>query len=94
MLHFPHNLVEIYEKIGWLARYDLRQKINKNAKLTVSHLCLEAVASFRTWQGCPTRSCTGLGIFVELIGIEPTTYSLRTNRSPKLSYSPKRDNLK
>ena len=26
--------------------------------------------------------------FVELIGIEPTTSSLRTKRSPKLSYSP------
>jgi hypothetical protein len=27
--------------------------------------------------------------YVELIGIEPTTSSLRTKRSPKLSYSPK-----
>jgi hypothetical protein len=27
---------------------------------------------------------------VELVGLEPTTSSLRTRRSPKLSYSPKR----
>ena len=26
---------------------------------------------------------------VELVGLEPTTSSLRTRRSPKLSYSPK-----
>ena len=32
--------------------------------------------------------CLTIFILVELIGIEPTTYSLRTNRSPKLSYSP------
>jgi hypothetical protein len=33
----------------------------KNAKLTASHYRLEAVASFRTWQDCPTISCAGLG---------------------------------
>ena len=40
----------------------------------------------RTFGGLPPNFSV-----VELIGIEPTTSSLRTKRSPKLSYSPKYD---
>ena len=69
----------------------VHRKKKKMVKQAVSHFQSRGAASFRTWHDWAIYGCTVLDhlkIPVELIGIEPTTYSLRTNRSPKLSYSP------